>query len=210
MPGIEPTKTKFLYINRGRLNFVNKLGNGTDEWKSHGGWTGRLTNVSFKWVEPKEKKPYEAINIHLNDGQENVIITCKFNSGYGRAFAKAIGNADLSQPITVVPNYKEDGEKKEGTIFIQQNGATIKWLFTRDNPGGMPAPKEVDMGEGQKVYVFTDQLQFLKDYIISNIVPKLEHPLMAAGSDITGTEMTSSMKPPSLDPEEMEADDLPF
>jgi hypothetical protein len=211
MPGGEPTRTKLLFINKGRLNYIVKE-NGQDTWHSHGQWTGHLVNISFKWVEPKEKKPYEAINIHLNDGVEDVIITCKFNSGYGRSFAKAIGNADLSRPITITPTYKEEGEKKEGGIFIQQNGAALKWQFTRDNPNGCPPAQEFDKGDNEKIYSFTEQMTFLKDHLINNVVQSIQHPLMNQTTDIQkkAETMSATRNAPDKDDDGMDPDDLPF
>jgi hypothetical protein len=221
MGAFENTRSKLLFVNTGKLLAFNGEGNAPTEYK---GWKGYLTNVTFKEIPAKPEKNirgYEAINIHLDDGQEPVIITCKFNSGYGRSFAKAIGNADLSKEIAVVPQYVEENGQKNGSIMINQDGTILKWMWTNANPGDCPPAEKFEFND-QQVVDYKKQLVFLKDFLLNVVVPQLggvpssAHALMQDKSDIEkrAEEMASNYTPPqrgsAAPDDELPVDDLPF
>ena len=219
MGSVKDTRTLLLYVNKGKLlQYIDK---GTEPIV-HEAWEGYLTGISFKNIPEnveKKTKAYEALNIHIDDGNEKATITCSFATGYGRAFAKIIGNADLSQPITIKPDYKDDGSIKIGGMIIKQHGQALKWKFKKDDMGGCPVPKE-HLINGNKVVDYTEQTIFLKDFLLNTIVSKLQappasaHPLMTGSSDIQEAagrmDTTPRMIPQS--PEDLiePVDDLPF
>jgi hypothetical protein len=223
MGSFQNTRARYFYINSGKLAY--NAGDKTNpDWKTEENFMGYLTDISFKHVDAnpeKKQAAYEALHIHLDDGQEKAVLICKFESGYGRAFAKIIGNADLSQQVGIQPTFKVDNGQKIGGMMIKQGETWLKWKWTNDNPGECPPAVKHVIGT-KEIIDYSEQMLFLKNFLLNTIKPKLgaapaaAHPLMAGTSDIQQAadkmaETNKGFQPvqTSEDPDGI-ADDLPF
>lgn len=216
MAGYQRESNRLLFINKGKLLYYEQDPKNPEEKlaKTYDAYSGIINDITFQQIVPKnDNKPYEAINIHMQDGDEKVVVTCKFNSGYGRAFAKAIGNADINKKLALIPIYKEEDDKKISSLLIEQHGSVMKWVFSNDNPGNMPPADKLEVN-GNDVWSFTNQMQFLKNYILNNVLGKRMHELLNQSTDIEKmAKATSRMfQPPKEadDPDGVDAGDLPF
>jgi hypothetical protein len=215
-------KSQLLYLNKGRFNF--RIDDKT--WGSHEAWEGYIRNVTWKFIEGKDNRPgYEAINLHMDDGQEKAVITCRFDSGYGRGIAQTLFGADLNRPVKVSASYSEENGEKRGSFFMNQGGQSIKWAFTKDKPNGMPEAKVYEIPGKPPVIDRTEQLAWLKAKIQSEVLPKIPHALflnmgaqpMAANS-LPGSQavqdvraaMATKAAGPSMADDAIPDDDLPF
>ena len=223
MGSFQNTRARYFYINQGKLNY-NAGDQNNPNWQAQENFMGYLTDITFKWQEAKPEKKldaYDALHNHLDDGQEKAVLICKFESGYGRAFAKIIANADLTQQIGIQPTYKEEGTQKIAGMMIKQGNDWLKWMWTKDNPGECPPPVKHVIGT-KEIIDYSEQTLFLKNFLLNTIKPKLgtapaaAHPLMTATSDIQQAadkmaETNRGFQPvqSSEDPDGI-ADDLPF
>lgn len=121
------------------------------------GWTGRITNVKTR--ENEFGKDWQ---VYLQDEDGTAILSMRYSSGYASAFLKALPNVDLSQDVTITPHVKVDGDKKRTGIFLNQNGQSVKWFYTRETPNGLPGlekikVKGVEMWDDSKMMEFLEQ-----------------------------------------------------
>lgn len=87
-----------------------------------------------------------------------------FDGQYGVSFLKTLPNVDLSKPVELIPNQKEENGKTRQTIFVKQDGNALKFAFTKENPNGLPDAKQVKY-QGEMKWDFFDQTQFLHDTV---------------------------------------------
>lgn len=110
----------------------------------------------------------------FKDGSEIYRLQLSYSNSFATAFLKMLPNIDVTKEITLTPSVKvgEDGKNKS-SLFINQDGATIKHAYTRENPNGLPDMKQVQV-KGQMVWDDTDRLMFLENMVKTTIIPKLE------------------------------------
>jgi hypothetical protein len=101
-------------------------------------------------------------------------IEMNYSGGYAASFLKTIPNADISKEFTLTPKLTIEGDKKKSVIFINQAGSGLKWFFTRDNPNGMPELAKIKV-KGKDTWDDSDRMEFLENYVKSNILPKLNN-----------------------------------
>tara|TARA_R110000868_G_scaffold353913_1_gene615143 strand:+ start:70 stop:660 length:591 start_codon:yes stop_codon:yes gene_type:complete len=147
---------------------VNKMGREVHE-EFYDSLTGILKDVSTKeseygkfWVVKMESEG-KLYQIEMN-----------YSGGYAASFLKTIPNADLTKEFTLTPKLTIDGDKKKSVIFINQGGLGLKWFFTRDNPNGMPELAKIKV-KGKDTWDDSDRMEFLENYVKSNILPKLNN-----------------------------------
>jgi len=215
--------------NSGRLTYLNikkgKIAYKVDgENKESDFIEGFITKISIVEKEYEGKK-YEEANIFITDGDDKYQLQMKVDSGYFRAFCNAFksGNPNLKTKIT--PTFKEEGAKKTSGCFIEQNGNSLKWFYSKanDNLNEVPKLKEIMVGK-KKMYDGTEILDFWKEWLLSlkfsepkkldenqnnglNSKPaakKSEPKAKVESEDIGGEE-----KEPVFNPE-ADNDDLPF
>lgn len=71
-------------------------------------------------------------------------------SGYGLAFFAISPNIDFSKPVKISGGSdKMPNGNSFGKMFVQQNGAYVKWFFKKDSEAAkkIPAIKEVKVGK---------------------------------------------------------------
>ena len=147
---------------------TNKMGREVHE-EFYDSLTGILKDVSTKeseygkfWVVKMESEG-KLYQIEMN-----------YSGGYAASFLKTIPNADLGKEFTLTPKLTIEGDKKKSVIFINQEGKGLKWFFTRDNPNGMPELAKIKV-KGKDTWDDSDRMEFLENYVKSNILPKLNN-----------------------------------
>jgi hypothetical protein len=135
--------------------------------------TGHLSGIEIKEDEYQGTK-FEKLELTLDD-DSRYILQMRLDSGYARGFLFAIKNADLSQPMTIIPNSKEVNGKSQNTVFLKQGNTSLKWVWTKDHPGDLPQLSKVVV-KGKDVWDNTDQMNYLKEMLQKEIIPKLGTP----------------------------------
>lgn len=131
--------------------------------------TGIITGITTR-----EHEEYGKFwDITLTDGGDTYKLQFKYSSGYASAFLKALPNADLSKPLTIIPKMTVEGDKKKTTLFLNQGGTALKWAYTKDNPNGLPQMVQVKV-KGQLQWDDSDMMEFLENMVKNDIQPQLK------------------------------------
>jgi hypothetical protein len=118
------------------------------------------------------------LQITLTDDRPYVL-QLKLSSGPASSFLRALPNVELSKPVTLIPKIEIKGEVKRTSVIIAQGGKGVKWAFTKDFPGDLPAMKQIKV-KGKDVWDDSEQLEYFEKMItdinnkLSAIVPPLE------------------------------------
>lgn len=151
----------------GSVRRVNKVGKEVSEI-FHDSFTGKLINIRTK--EGEYGKSWE---FDFKDGNEVYTLQLSYSNSYATTILKILPNVDLTQEIKMQPDQKVIDGKTKSSLFISQNGVTLKHAYTKDAPNGLPPMTQVTV-KGNLVWDDTDQLAFLKAMVRSDILPKLE------------------------------------
>lgn len=127
---------------------------------------GFITGATMK--EPPADKPDWGRQIELTleaeEGRGKSVLNISFDSAYGRGFMYSVPGVDLDFPVEIEPyNYfsKKKGREMTGLSIIQ-HGEQLPWVYTKDNPNGMPQLKQTTF-KGKTAWDNTDQLRFLDE-----------------------------------------------
>jgi len=144
----------FLNINKGL--FVKSI-NKDETYKR---LTGLITGVFFKKDFYKTQE-YDLAMFTIEDGEEKYILSMKCNTQYFKAMCNSMKSGDIHDPYTLEPSYNE--RENKATVFVSQNGKTLKWSHTRENPGVMPLAESFE-ANGKVIWDSTKQVQFWIDW----------------------------------------------
>ncbi len=161
---------------QGAVARVNKVGKTVHE-VSYDSFTGKLINIR------KRDSAYgPQFEFDFRDGGDVYTLQLSASSSPATNILKILPNADLTKEMKVQPAEKvgEDGKKKS-SIFISQDGITLKHKYTKDNPNGMPQMEEIVV-KGQKVWDDTKRLEFLTAMMERDILPQLPRDMAVAPS----------------------------
>lgn len=146
---------------------TNKLGTVVNELQ-YDNFTGKLIGVKTQdgtygksWI------------FSFKDNEDVYHLQLSYSNGFATNLLKMLPNVDLTKEMKVQPSVKEVDGKKKSSLFINQNGQSIKHAYTRDQPNGLP-PMVSLVVKGNTVWDDTDQLAFLHNMVMTEIVPKLE------------------------------------
>lgn len=158
--GLNNTGGKVTYLNLKQGKFARKNANGDiDLFDSV---EGVITSAEFKDDEYNGTS-FRKISLVLQDGEERYILQVRCDSGYYRGLTNSIANADISKPVKLVASSKEVNGKPQTTIFVSQSGQALKWKWTKDNPGNLPALESVKL-KGKTVYDNSAQQAFYEQF----------------------------------------------
>jgi len=151
----------------GATSRVNKIGKTVSE-KYYDNFTGKL--VSIKTTDGNYGKQWV---FGFQDSGEVYNLQLGYTNSFAKNIIKMLPNADLSKEMKVQPQTKveADGTKKS-SIFISQDGVSLKHFYTKDNPNGLPQMKQVKI-KGALVWDDSDQMVFLENMVNTVILPKL-------------------------------------
>jgi len=150
----------------GAVSRVNKLGNTVHELH-HDSFTGKLMNIRTRDGEYGMSWEFD-----FKDGGQVYTLQLSYSNSYALNILKILPNADLAKEMKVQPAQKIEDGKTKSSLFISQDGKTLKHAYTKDNPNGLP-PLEEKTVRGQKVLDDTDRLAFLYEMVQTDILPKL-------------------------------------
>jgi len=109
----------------------------------------------------------------FKDNADVYHLNLPYSNSFAKNFLKILPNVDLTKEMKVSPSTKEVDGKMKSSLFVNQDGIAIKHAYTKENPNGLPPMVQVKV-KGELVWDDTDMLEFLKQMVFKNIVPRLE------------------------------------
>lgn len=106
-------------------------------------WERSFKTVAGRIVAGRmqEFDTHSSVVVTVDAGGHLYDVMLSWGSSAGDAFLKQLPNVDFSQPV-VLNVFKGDNDRT--ALVVKQNGKSVGWAFTKDNPNGMPEPKVVD------------------------------------------------------------------
>lgn len=160
----------------GAKSRVNKVGKTVHEL-SYDSFTGKLVNVRVK--DGEYGKTWE---FDFQDAGEVYTLQLSYSSSMATNLLKILPNVDLTKEMKVQPSQKIEDGKTKSSLFISQNGVTLKHAYTKDNPRGLPNMEQITV-KGQLVWDDTKRMEFLQAMVESDIKPKLSGATVAVAED---------------------------
>ncbi len=145
---------------------TNKVGKQVHE-VFYDSFTGKLINIRTK--DSAYGKNWE---FDFKDNDEIYTLQLSYSNSYATNILKMLPNVDLTKEMKVQPAQKVEDGKTKSSLFISQDGVTLKHAYTKDNPRGLP-PMVLVKVKGQDVWDDSDRLAFLEAMVKSDILPKL-------------------------------------
>jgi hypothetical protein len=146
---------------------TNKLGKTVHE-KYYDSFTGKLVGIKVG-----EDRGYgKSWNFSFRDKEDVYTLQLPYSNNFATAFLKMLPNIDLSKEMKVTPDTKEVDGKTKSSLFINQDGASIKHAYTKESPNGMPDMEQLTV-KGQLVWDDTKRIEFLHNMVMTTILPKL-------------------------------------
>lgn len=147
-----------------RTNKLNKV-----VWeKFYDSFTAKLVNIKVS-----DGAYGKSWNFMFKDSGEIYTLQLSYSNSYATAFLKMLPNIDLTKEMKLSPSQKVEDGKTRSSLFVNQDGKTIKHAYTKDNPNGLPDMEEVVI-KGQKQWDDTKRLEFLNNMVNTKILPQLE------------------------------------
>ena len=117
------------------------------------------------------------LQITLTDDRPYVL-QLKLSSGPASSFLRALPNVNISLPVTLIPKIEMKGEVKRTSVIIAQGSKGVKWAFTKDFPGDLPAMKKIKV-KGKDVWDDSEQLEYFEKMIltVNNNLPAIVPPV---------------------------------
>jgi hypothetical protein len=184
----------------GAVKRVNKIGNTVYE-KFHDSFTGKLTDIKVK-----DGTYGKTWNFYFTDKKDTYILQLSYSNSFATAFLKMLPNIDLTKEMKISPSVKEVDGKNKSSLFVNQDGQSIKHAYTMENPNGMPDMEQVEI-KGEKVWDDTKRLVFLQKMVDTEILPKLTKLNNVNPVDSTEEKKAEPIEYPEDD---INPDDIPF
>lgn len=153
---------------------VNKMGKTVHEI-FHDSFTGKLVNIRTR--DSAYGKNWE---FDFRDSADVYTLQLSYSNSYATNLLKILPMADLSKEMKLQPSEKIEGDKKKSSLFVSQDGVTLKHAYTKDKPNGLPPMEQVTV-KGQLVWDDTKRLAFLHEMVERDILPKLPRDTQASG-----------------------------
>jgi hypothetical protein len=146
---------------------VNKLGKTVHEIY-HDSFEGKLVNI-----RTRDSADYGK-NWEFDFKDKGAIWTLQlsYSNSYATNILKILPNVDLTQEIKMQPSQKVEDGKTKSSLFISQNGVTLRHAYTKEAPNGLPDMEKLIV-KGQEVWDDTKRLVFLQAMVERDILPKL-------------------------------------
>lgn len=160
----------------GSKDRINKVGKEVSEiYKDF--FVGTLVNIRTKTSETYGK----SWEFDFRDNGEIWTLQLSYSNSSAKNLIKILPNADLAQEMKIQISMKMVENKPKTSIFVAQNGVTLKHKYTRANPNGMPDMEEITV-KGVKQLDDTKQLEFLQSMVEADLLPKLPRDTGASAS----------------------------
>ena len=169
----------FLSITNGKL--VRQFKQPTDKSVKRTNKMGREVHEEFydsltgyiSDIKTKESEYGKFWVVILKDDKYTYFLEMKYSSGYAVSFLKALPNVSFSELVTLTPKLTIDGDKKSSVVFINQNGVGLKHYWNKANPGELPPLKQIKI-KGVLTYDDSERMEYLEEYVKSNILPMIK------------------------------------
>lgn len=135
---------------------------------------GFVQKLEWFNTEDKYEQQYLGVNIYMKDGDEEFILQIPQNRRYFNTFCKIAENIDWTDRVEFWAN--KDRLKDTTNFGANQNGAGVKYRYTKDNPGPMPLAKQ---NKTTKKWNFDEQNDWLLENLIENVIPAVNAQLGA-------------------------------
>lgn len=175
---------------------VNKQGKTVYE-KYYDSFTGKL--IGIKTAESPYGKQWI---FSFQDSADVYNLQLSYSNSFATNILKMLPNIDLNKEMKVQPAVKlgDDGKNKS-SLFISQEGVTIKHAYTKDNPNGLPPMEQITV-KGTPVWDDTKRIEFLHAMVMKDIVPKLPKSAVTAPTKATGLEVGNDSFDEGVNPED--------
>lgn len=150
----------------GAVARVNKM-NKTVYEIFHDSFTAKLVNIRTRDGEYGKSWEFD-----FRDGEELYTLQLSYSNSYATNILKMLPNVDLTKEMKIQPSQKIENGKTKSSLFISQDGKTLKHAYTKDVPNGLPPMEQVTV-KGQQVWDDTARLEFLHAMVVADILPKL-------------------------------------
>lgn len=150
----------------GAVERINKQGKTVHE-VFYDSFTGKLVNI-----RKRESQYGPQWEFDFKDGASVYTLQLSFSNSYATNFLKILPNVNLDKEMKVQPSQKIEDGKTKSSLFISQDGTTLKHAYTKDKPNGLPQMVQVQV-KGQLVWDDTARLAFLEEMVKRDILPKL-------------------------------------
>lgn len=150
----------------GAIARVNKLSKTVYE-KFYDSFTAKLINI--KTQDGAYGKNWLFV---FKDSADVYNLQLSYSNSFATAFLKMLPNIDVTKEMKLSPSIKEVDGKNKSSLFVNQDGQTIKHAYTRENPKDMPDLEEI-LVKGQKMWDDTKRIAFLHAMVERDILPKL-------------------------------------
>ncbi len=167
---------------------VNKVGKTVHEI-FHDSFTGKLLDIRTRDGEYGKSWEFD-----FKDGAEVYTLQLSYSNSYATNILKMLPNIDLTKEMKLQPSQKIEDGKTKSSLFISQDGKTLKHAYTKDIPNGLPPMEQVQV-KGQMVWDDSKRLTFLEEMVKRDILPKLpkEAGVAAAPAEKSADEVFDSM-----------------
>lgn len=114
---------------------------------------------------------YFGFKMTFVDGADTFVLDLPYASQVLRRLLKIAPNVDWSRPLklNVFKGKKANGQE-EMAIWFRQDGASVKSYYTKEDPRGMPQPRQYEDGS----WDFRDQHQWLVGKFKNEVIPVIE------------------------------------
>ncbi len=149
----------------------------------HDSFTAKLINIRTRDGEYGKSWEFD-----FKDGSEVYTLQLSYSNSYATNILKMLPNIDLTKEMKLQPSQKIEDGKTKSSLFISQDGKTLKHAYTKENPNGLPPMEQVTV-KGQPVWDDSKRLVFLEEMVNRDILPKL--PKEAPAPAVSDAEKTA-------------------
>jgi len=170
----------------GSVMRVNKVGKEVHEMY-HDSFTGKLVGIRVK-----EDRWYgKQWEFDFQDQEQINTLQLSYSNSFSTNILKMLPNVDLSKEMKVQPSQKMEDGKPKSSLFISQDGVTLKHAYTKDAPNGLPQMVQITI-KGALVWDDSDRLTFLEEMVRRDIIPNLPKAETVVNNTGVSTDPTST------------------
>lgn len=211
MIGKRDNETTYLFTRHGYFNQLVPEGTeGAVAYETEGGKVYYLKQHNFVRGYINDIVPdirtagdyeYHEINVHIEDGDERVVLRIEQTSSAAASFFSQLPNVDFTKEVDISIRRKE----KRDTIFIRQqddqgNWKNLTWAWTKSNPGPKPSWRKVIV-RGKEEWDNSEEVAFFLKVLREEIVPRIHDARISSGTiEDVAARILNNEKDSSFDP----------
>lgn len=135
--------------------------------------TGHVTEITK--IDPKDEKFDFQFRIMIWDGKQKYALHVPASGGTAFRLFTKLFMAKLSDPVTIDTQGKPIDGDKDGKLsthfFVNQNGTSLKALWTKDNKRSLPDLDKVTF-KGKEAWDDSKQMAYIEQFIKEKIAPQ--------------------------------------